>query len=58
MCGGVTVKARKMVLNPSVDLPEVINYANLGVDRTFSLGDAGCQNMGFPKILIEAQHGP
>jgi len=47
MCGGATVKDRKMVLNLVVDLPEVINCANLGVDRTFSLGDTGGQNIGF-----------
>ena len=47
MCGGATVRDRKMVLNLVVDLPEVINCANLGVDRTFSLGDTGGQNIGF-----------
>ena len=47
MCGGATVEHRKMVLNPTVDLPEVIKCANLGVDRTFSFGDAGGQNIGF-----------
>ena len=47
MCGGATVKDGKMVLNIVADILEVINCANLGVDRTFSLGDAGGQNIRF-----------
>ena len=47
MCGGATVKDRKMVLNIVADILEVINCANFGVDQTFSLGDTGGQNIGF-----------